>query len=145
LLHSNIYSNYGGQPSKEHVITFCAVVQLPFCCVISVFVGWKALYILNTGILLVLGTKYAFYIENGFLCFWGFYWFQFISVSTILSMHCVFRIQQIQDEVWWEEWQRVPAHQSDRSRWWGRIHLYCQKSVWWSHLFCFHSARRYVI
>jgi len=29
----------------------------------------------------------------------GLYWFQFINVSKILCVHCVFRIQQIQDEV----------------------------------------------
>jgi len=68
LLHSNICSNVGGQPSEEHVIClwYSGTVAI-LLCYFNIF-GLKSTLCLNTGILLVLGTKYAFVIENGFHC-----------------------------------------------------------------------------
>ena len=153
LLHSNICSNFGGQPSKKCVNCFwysgTVAILLCYCNIFSL----KSTLYFKYWYFVVLGIRYAFYTEDGFHCLWGLFWFQLIKrmkpvlyyVSKFLCIHCVFRIQQIQDEIWWKEWKCVSAHQSYRSRRWRRVLLHCQKSVWWSHLFCFHSTRRYVI
>ena len=125
LLCSYISSKFGGQPSNEHVILllYSGTVAI-LSCYFNIF-GLKSALYFKYWYFVSPWNQYAFYIEHWFYCLWGLYWFQFINVSKILCMHCMFRIQQIQDEVWWKEWQRVSAHQSNRSWWWGRIHLYC--------------------